>query len=123
MKPLEWIKPNIKGKPPLPRYSHSLNFYEEGNFLIVHGGRNDLKSQTFALNDTHIFDLSKMEWQEIKLYSELDNFKVFNRCGHSAIISSKIFLFYFLRQKINNFWRDEQHKLYRVLVVYNKFRF
>lgn len=87
-KPLEWIKPNVRGKRPLPRYSHSLNYYEEGNFLICHGGRNDLCSQSFALNDTHIFDLSKMEWQEVKLFSDAKNFNVFNRCGHAAIIIS-----------------------------------
>jgi Galactose oxidase, central domain len=88
-KPLEWIRPNTRGKPPQPRYSHSLNYYEEGNFLILHGGRNDLTSQSFALNDTHIFDLSKMEWQEIKLFSDGENFSVFNRCGHSGIVFSK----------------------------------
>jgi hypothetical protein len=93
-KPLEWMKPNIRGKPPLPRYAHTLNYYEEGNFLISHGGRNDLSSQSFALNDTHIFDLSKMEWQEIKLYSDMDNFKVFNRCGHNSVIFSKQFFLF-----------------------------
>lgn len=91
-KPLEWVKPNPKGKPPLPRYAHTLNYYEEGNFLICHGGRNDLSSQSLALNDTHIFDLSKMEWQEIKLFSDMDNFNVFNRCGHNSVLFSKIFL-------------------------------
>ena len=28
----------------------------------------------FLLSDTFIFDLSKLEWQEILIYSELDNF-------------------------------------------------
>lgn len=88
-KPLEWIKPIVRGKQPLPRYAHTLNYYEEGNFLVLHGGRNDITSESFALNDTHIFDLSKLEWQEIHLYSELDNFEIYNRCGHSAVVFGK----------------------------------
>ena len=88
-KPLEWIKPNFRGKPPKPRFSHTLNYYEDGNFIILHGGRNDFTSDSFALNDTFIFDLLKFEWQEIKVYSDQPNFEVFNRCGHSSIIHSK----------------------------------
>lgn len=93
---MEWVKPMVRGKTPRPRYSHTMNYYEEGNFLIVHGGRNDYSSDSFAFNDTHIFDLQKLEWQEILLYSDIPNFEVFNRCGHSAIIYSKLyFLIYF----------------------------
>jgi len=95
-KPLEWVKPFTKGKPPLPRYAHTMNYFEEGNFLIIHGGRNDVYSDSFAFNDTHIFDLQKLEWQEIKLYSDIPNFEVFKRCGHSSIIySNRIILFFF----------------------------
>lgn len=85
-KPLEWIKPIVRGKLPIPRYNHSLNYYEQGNFVVLHGGRNDMYSESFALNDTHIFDLSKLEWQEIIIYNELDNFEIFNRCGHSSVV-------------------------------------
>jgi hypothetical protein len=91
-KPLEWIKPIVRGKIPLARYAHSLNYYEEANFLVLHGGRNDISSDSFALSDTFIFDLSKLEWQEILIYSELDNFEIYNRCGHSAVIFGKYFL-------------------------------
>ena len=90
---MEWLKPNIRGIPPLPRYSHSFDFYEQGNFVVLHGGRNDFKSESFALSDTHILDLFKMEWSEIKVYSELDDFKVFNRCGHSSVVFSNKFFF------------------------------
>lgn len=95
-KPLEWVKPVVRGKPPKARYSHTMNYFEEGNFLIVHGGRNDFLSDSFAFNDTHIFDLQKMEWQEIRLYSDTPNFEVFKRCGHSSIIFSKNLFFIFI---------------------------
>jgi hypothetical protein len=106
-KPLEWIKPICRGKPPLPRYSHTLNYYEEGNYLICHGGRNDLSSQSFALNDTYIFDLSKMEWQEIKLYSEVDNFNIFNRCGHNSVIIGNYNRIFYKFIFFNNLFKDK----------------
>ena len=92
-KPMEWVQPETKGKPPSPRYFHSMNYYEKGNFLIIHGGRNDNMSDSCALNDTFIFDLENFEWANIILYSQLNGFKVLNRCGHqSAIFSNKLII-------------------------------
>ena len=92
-KPMEWVQPETKGKPPSPRYFHSMNYYEKGNFLIIHGGRNDNMSDSCALNDTFIFDLENFEWANIILYSQLSGFKVLNRCGHqSAIFSNKLII-------------------------------
>jgi hypothetical protein len=92
-KPMEWVQPETKGKPPSPRYFHSMNYYEKGNFLIIHGGRNDNMSDSCALNDTFIFDLENFEWATITLYSQLSGFKVLSRCGHqSAIFSNKLII-------------------------------
>ena len=85
-KPLEWIKQDTKGKPPLPRYFHSMNYFERGNYLIVHGGRNDSLSDNSALNDTFLLNLENFEWIEATLFSDMDDFKVLNRCGHQSII-------------------------------------
>ena len=85
-KPLEWIQPNTKGKPPCPRYFHSMSFYERGNFLIIHGGRNDSLSDNIALNDTFLFDLENFDWLRVELYSGMKEFKVLNRCGHQSMI-------------------------------------
>ena len=87
-KPLEWVQPETKGKMPSPRYYHTMNYYEKGNFLIIHGGRNDDVSESFALSDSFIFDLENFEWMKVQLYSQLDDFKVLTRCGHCAIIYS-----------------------------------
>ena len=90
----EWKIIDTHGKKPLARYFHSMNYYEKGNILIVHGGRNDYKSDSFALNDTFIFNLFTYEWTEVKLYSTMEDFKVLNRCGHCAIIyNSKLVIF------------------------------
>lgn len=40
-KPLEWKRLIINGKPPLGRTNFTMNYIEELNFLIIHGGRND----------------------------------------------------------------------------------
>ena len=85
-KPMEWVQPETKGKPPSPRYFHSMNYYEKGNFLIIHGGRNDNMSESCALNDTYLFDLENFDWVKIILYSQLPGFKVLNRCGHQSVI-------------------------------------
>ena len=87
-KPCEWIKPDCRGRPPVPRYLHTMNFYEEGNFLIVYGGRNDIKSESSALNDLHILELKRLEWIEVIVYSD-SVIDIFTRCGHSTIIYSK----------------------------------
>ena len=86
-KPLEWISiDNTKGKPPVPRYFHSMNFYERGNYVIIHGGRNDILSENSALNDTFLLNLENFEWLEVKLYSNINNFNVISRCGHQSVI-------------------------------------
>ena len=93
-KPLEWIKPETKGTPPTPRYFHSMSFYEKGNFLIIHGGRNDEESDTFALNDTYIFDLENFDWLKVELYSHIHDFKILSRCGHQSVVySNKLIIF------------------------------
>ena len=85
-KPLEWIKAETKGKIPAPRYFHSMNFYERGNFLIVHGGRNDIISENSALNDTYLLNLEKFEWMEVILFSNVNDFVVPGRYGHQSIV-------------------------------------
>ena len=93
-KPFTWTKANTVGKPPSPRYFHSMDYYEKANYLIIHGGRNDDLSQTSALDDTFILDLEHFEWFKVQLYSNSDNFKVISRYGHkSTIFSNKLIIF------------------------------
>ena len=90
----EWKKIKTIGKKPLPRCFHSMNYYQKENFIIIHGGRNDIKSESFALNDTFILTLNKMIWIEIKLYNEKNNFNIISRCCHcSCIYDDKLIIF------------------------------
>lgn len=93
--PVEWVlAEEIKGKPPLPRYQHSMNFYEERNFIIIHGGRNDQYDiDTFALSSTYLLDLERWQWIEVKLFNNLyENFRVMERCSHHAVVYRKCLL-------------------------------
>lgn len=94
-KPVEWISPTIYGKPPMERYLHTLDFYEERQFIIIHGGRNDTyDGEYYSLNDTFILDLAKMNWVEVRLTSLYNNFKILNRCGHKSFIhNDKLIIF------------------------------
>ena len=85
-KPLEWYKPQISGNAPRARYSHTMSFYEDGNFLIIHGGRNDSTDVSYALCDTFLLDLKLMEWIEVHVFSDTFS-QVFNRCSHAAILN------------------------------------
>jgi len=70
-----------------------MNFYEEGNFIIIHGGRNDYSSESFALGDTFVLELFTLEWIEIKIYSDTPH-DLYKRCGHSAVIYSNSYHYY-----------------------------
>ncbi|MCQ2818317.1 MAG: hypothetical protein MJ252_13705, partial [archaeon] len=59
-KPLEWVYLNTVGDRPSCRYSSSINYYEAGNMVVVHGGRNDNTSENYALNDTYLLNLSNL---------------------------------------------------------------
>ena len=94
IKPLNWIKIESKGKPPDPRCFHTMDYFEKGNYLIIHGGRNDEISSTSALNDTFVLDLENLDWIYVNLYSNIRNFKVISRYGHkSTIFSNKLIIF------------------------------
>lgn len=36
-----FLRPKTKGKTPIGRYMHSMNYFKSSNALIVYGGRND----------------------------------------------------------------------------------
>lgn len=83
-KPLEWTILKTTGLAPCPRYSCSMNFYEEGNFLIIHGGKIDDAASDFALNDTYFLDLYSLNWIKVEYFNKYR--EVPNRCCHEAVI-------------------------------------
>ena len=91
-KPLEWMKVFTVGAPPCPRYLCSMNFYEKGNFIIIHGGKTKITEESFALSDTYLFDLYRYHWLRVD-YGDKDNI-VKKRCSHCSVIcENKLFIF------------------------------
>ena len=91
-KPLEWIKVSSFGKSPCPRYLCSMNFFEKGNFIIIHGGKTKINGDKFALNDTYLFELYRYEWIRVD-YGEKEKI-VRPRCSHCSVICrNKLFIF------------------------------
>ena len=85
-KPLEWVTLDTKGEAPSPRYMCSLNYYEEGNYVVVYGGRNDLEDKSSAFNDMYVFELYRLEWLRVVF---CDKVKALNRYNHGAVVSGK----------------------------------
>ena len=91
-KPLEWEKVLTIGNPPCPRYLCSMNFFEKGNFIVIHGGKTKINEESFALNDTYLFELYRYQWLKVE-YGDKENF-VKKRCSHCSIIcENKLFIF------------------------------
>ena len=85
---LELIKLNTFGAPPKRRYGASMSFYEAGNLLIIHGGRQNSKIN-FAFNDTFILDLYSLNWMKVEYFDK--NKKVAKRFFHQSFIDSNYF--------------------------------
>ena len=91
-KPLEWEKVLTFGAPPSPRYLCSMNFFEKGNFIIIHGGKAKINMESFALSDTYLFELYRYQWLRVDYGDK--NYIVKKRCSHCSVIcDEKLFIF------------------------------
>ena len=86
-KNLEWMEIIANGKPPCPRYLFSMNFYEEGNYIIIHGGKTKSLKSEQILKDTYLFDLLRFEWIRV-LHGCFDSI-VKPRFSHASVIYNK----------------------------------
>ena len=84
---LDWVEIPTFGKPPCPRYLFSMNFYEHGNFLIIHGGKTKSPKNEQILNDTFLFELMRFEWIQV-LHGCFEPM-VKPRFSHAGIIHNK----------------------------------
>ena len=85
--PLEWIIPKLSGKPPSERYGSSMSYYEKGNFVVIHGGKN-----ISLLNDTFLLDLFSLNWIEVEYFNKIK--EIAGRYFHQSIVDGdNIFIF------------------------------
>ena len=92
IKPFDVVELKTSGVPPCPRYDSSVNFYEKGNMLIIHGSRNNNKEGENGLNDTFILDLFNLNWKQVEYYNE--NYIVRPRYFHQSVeFEGNLFIF------------------------------
>ena len=84
---LRWIEIIPKGNPPCPRYLFSMNHYEKGNYIIIHGGKTKTLKSEYILKDTYLFELFRMEWIKVEFGCFDDIIKP--RFSHAGIIHKK----------------------------------
>ena len=86
-RPLEWKIPETNGISPPARLNATLEYLEEINLLVLHGGRSD-KREPF--NDIWMMDLEKFTWLLVKIYDS----KPVERSEHcSTIFGNKLIIF------------------------------
>ena len=88
-----WIKLETTGSKPCARINCSLNFYENGNFVIVFGGRNDAVEYRGALNDCFCLELNKLTWLRVETLNSLEQKPAFRNCHKAALVESQLVIF------------------------------
>ena len=85
--PLEWIIPKMSGIPPCGRFGCSMSYYERGNFIVIHGGKNNS-----ILNDTFLLDLFSLNWIEVEYFNKIK--EIPGRYFHQSVIDgNNLFIF------------------------------
>jgi hypothetical protein len=93
-KQLEWTLLSIEGKPPEPRVSACMNFFEELNIIIINGGKNDFKS--IYMNDIFVLDLEHHLWIKVGVIENLP----MERAEHcSCVYKNKLYIFGGIKEK------------------------
>ena len=83
-KPLDWILLKTKGIAPSKRYGASMSYYELGNLLIIHGGRNNSGNYNYVLNDTFLLDLYSLNWMQVEYFDKTK--KISPRFFHQSFV-------------------------------------
>jgi hypothetical protein len=89
-KPLEWMILKTKGISPSKRYATSMSYYENGNMLIIHGGRNNYGNYDYILNDTFILNLHSLNWMKVEYF--YNNIEITPRFFHQSFVYDNYFL-------------------------------
>ena len=87
-KPLEWVVPKADGIPPSPRINPTMDYFEDLNVIIIHGGRDD-HDYRVTYSDMFVLDLVNFVWLKINIYDEVP----VERSEHSScIVGSKLLI-------------------------------
>lgn len=94
-KPCEWLKIPTEGQPPSPRYMATMNFYEEANLLIIHGGRSiSSVNDEMTLGDTYVLHMQRYQWNLVDFSFPNEFYRTFPRFGHTSFLyTDKLVIF------------------------------
>ena len=102
-RPLEWIVPKIEGTPPCARINPSMNYFENLNVIIIHGGRNDAKevyggtqytTERVTFRDMFVLDLVNFIWIGVSALEEPYGDPLAERSEHSSCVyTNKMIIF------------------------------
>lgn len=87
-----WTVPDTMGRPPSPRFQHSMVYNDKLNVIVVFGGRIDVNSASSytCFNDLFILKMDSLTWNTVQV---LGNIPI-PRSGHSfATAGTKLYLF------------------------------
>lgn len=88
-----WYKLTAKGKPPQPRYLHTMNYCLDLSCLVVFGGRSEHLEESqkqFYFNDIWLFQIQNFQWWQVeyrKVVPEVRHWHV------SGIYRTKLMIF------------------------------
>lgn len=65
---MNWFEPETLGKPPTPRFGHSINFCPQFGLLAVIGGKDDKSVFHPFFNDICLLNLTNMNWLKLRIF-------------------------------------------------------
>ena len=99
--PLVLFEPNVKGTPPSPRFSSTINYYRSLNYIVLYGGKNLNK----VFNDLFILDIMNFTWISVQLFGSIneeraehcceifqDKLFIFGGCNETNFLNAKVFI-------------------------------
>lgn len=91
-RPVECFVVETKGKPPCPRFLHSMVYCQRLKYLVVFGGRVDIKDEKeyTCFNDVFLFWIEQSMWVNVKVTGTVPT----ERAGHCAdVCGNDIYIF------------------------------
>ena len=85
---VEFFKPSIAGKPPIPRSKHCAAFVMD-KYILIYGGYNTEYSENGFVNDIILLNLHVFQWEPLAIFGYHPQERYWCSCG---IDGSRIFI-------------------------------
>lgn len=93
-KPFDSILLKTNGVQPSPRSHSKINFYENTNLLILHGGKNNNLCDGVTFNDFWVLDLENFNWYKLNTNDGVSKYNCPPRAEYCSLIHDhNLFIF------------------------------